>query len=118
MINQKSDNLHVSMERREVQGCKSIVSRTRLIYPRFQFVASLTIIVLPFFKNEFSDDKTRLVHVLIRCVVDGCVAALVMDRRNIKRVSALVQVLLELLKVHPLDVLVNQLLLVTFLCHV
>ena len=88
MINQKSDNLHVAMESREVQGCKSIISRTRLIYPNLQFVASLTIIgpvdiVLPIFKNEFSDDKTRLVHVFIRCIVDRRVATLVMDGRNI-----------------------------------
>ena len=45
MLNQELYNLHISMEGRKVQGCKSVISSARRIYPLLESLLSFLVII-------------------------------------------------------------------------
>ena len=112
------------MESCEVQGCKSIISCARRVDPLFKtllsflLVSSIDIgkfcILAEILQDELTDDFAGLVHVLVRGIVNWRVALPVVDLCDINLSSCLFQELFELHEVHPLNVLVYELLIFCF----
>ena len=133
VLYKKMDQTHIAMEASKVKSCEAIVTPTRSVQPRLQLTLPLALLFLPIYaavcrfsassiqvsisllrsvrQNELNENFTGFLDIFVGGVVDWRVSALVIDIEDIEFVFCRVQVIFELVEVHTLNELEDELLL-------